>query len=144
MLSVCIGVRGCGCPISSSVLRAGTASRPLMNIAPISASAADVITALIIWAMFSTAPLFAGFSESLDIKKCPPARLRAFGSLRYDASLWIAKTMSLALYVTIASSWEAAKSRNNFTLFIVDSVGVACSDAIALNATSIVLLTARA
>ena len=48
VLSVCIGVRGCLCPISSSVILAGTASRKLMNSAQSSALAVDDITALMI------------------------------------------------------------------------------------------------
>ena len=50
-----------------------------------------------ICAMVNTAPLFAGFAALFDMKKCPPALLLAFGSVRYDASLCAAKTMSLAL-----------------------------------------------
>ena len=93
-LSVWIGVRGCGWPISTRVVLTGTANFALMNIAPSSASAADDITALIIWEMFKIAPLFLGMSSLPAMKKCPPARLRAFGSERYDASLWMANIMS--------------------------------------------------
>ena len=81
-LSVCIGVLGCGCPISDRNILCGTASLVLMYIAPISASAADVMTDFMIWLMFKLAPLLAGISALLDKKKCPPARLLAHGSLR--------------------------------------------------------------
>jgi hypothetical protein len=47
--------------------------------------------------------MFGGLAVLLDMKKCPPARLRAFDSERYDALLCPARTMSLAWYVTIAS-----------------------------------------
>ena len=47
-LSVCIGVRGCGCPSSIRVCRIATAVFALMNRAPNSASAADDMTARII------------------------------------------------------------------------------------------------
>jgi hypothetical protein len=47
--------------------------------------------------------LFGGLAVLLDMKKCPPARLRAFDLERYDASLCPARTMSLAWYVMIAS-----------------------------------------
>ena len=47
----------------------GTASRALMNMAPISASAADAMTARMICAMFKTAPLFGGSGMLFDIKK---------------------------------------------------------------------------
>ena len=60
MLSVQIGVGGCTWPISSAVVRTGMSCRELMNRAPISASAADDTTELMIWAMFNTAPLFFG------------------------------------------------------------------------------------
>ena len=82
VLSVCIGIGGCLCPIYSTVFLDGMAWRELTKSAPISASAAEVITFLMIWAMLSTAPLFGGFSEWSDRKKCPPARLLAFGSER--------------------------------------------------------------
>ena len=61
VLSVCIGIFGCGCPISIRAILAGMASRAFMNNAPISASAADDMTAFIIWATFSTAPLLGEF-----------------------------------------------------------------------------------
>ena len=67
-LSVCISVLGCGCPIYDSVILCGTASRVLMYIAPISYSAADVMTAFMIWAMLKTATLLAGISALLDKK----------------------------------------------------------------------------
>ena len=108
VLSVCIGVGGCLCPRNSKTCLAGTASRQLMNNAPTSASAAEDSTALIICEMVITAPLLSGVSALLDMKKCPPALLRALLLDRYDASLCAANTMSLALYVTIVSECVAA------------------------------------
>ena len=58
------------------------ASLALRNIAPISASAALNMTALMRFAVFITVPLFAGIGILLAKKKFPPARLRALGSLR--------------------------------------------------------------
>ena len=81
-LSVCSGVGGCLCPNSSNMILMYTASRAIMYNPANSASVADDITFLMMCAMFSTAPLFGGIGVSLDRKKCPPARLRAFGSLR--------------------------------------------------------------
>ena len=81
-LLVCIGVLGCGCPISDSVILCGTAYRALIYIAPISASAADIITAFMIWGIFKTVLLLAGISALLDKKKFPLDRLLAPGSLR--------------------------------------------------------------
>ena len=66
VLSVCMGVGGCLCPISSRAWRAGIASRQLMKRAPSSASAADDMTAFIICATVRTAPLFGGSA----MKKC--------------------------------------------------------------------------
>ena len=67
VLSVCIGVGGWRCPISSNVMRMGIASLALIYNAPISASAADVITDLMICAMFKTAPLFGGNCVLFDM-----------------------------------------------------------------------------
>ena len=97
-LSVCMGVLGCGCPNSSRVFLAGTASLAFMYIAPISASHAEDITARMICHNVSTGPLFGGICQSLDMKKCPPALLQALGSLKYDASLWIASTKHCWIY----------------------------------------------
>ena len=82
LLSICIGVLGCSCPISCSVFLQGTASRVLLNIAPSSTSAADDMTALMIWAVLSIAPLLAGSSLFSERKKWPPALLCALGLLR--------------------------------------------------------------
>jgi hypothetical protein len=81
-LSVWMGVRDCECPISSSVLHMDTAILALMNSAPSSASAADDITALIIYKIFNTAPLFMGISSVTAMNIWPPALLLAFGSER--------------------------------------------------------------
>lgn len=59
-LSVRMGVRVCGCPISVSIFLMYTASFALTNSAPSSAFAADDMTALIIWAMLRMAPLLGG------------------------------------------------------------------------------------
>ncbi len=95
-LSVCIGVRGCRCPSSISVCCIETAVFALMNRAPSSASAADDMTAQIICEMLRTAPLLMGISSFPAMNMWPPARLRDLGSERYDALLWIARTMLLA------------------------------------------------
>ena len=59
-----------------------TASFAMMYNAASSAYVADDMTCFIMCAMLRIAPLFAGISVSSDRKKCPPALLRAFGSLR--------------------------------------------------------------
>ena len=58
------------------------ASLQLMKRAPSSASAAEDITALMIWEMMTKAPLLAGMGELLDMKKCPLSRLLVFDSER--------------------------------------------------------------
>ena len=82
VLSVCIGVGGCLWPISSTAVRTGIACRELIHSAPISASAAKIITFIIICAMFNNAPLFAGFVVLSYMKKFPPAVLLDFGLVR--------------------------------------------------------------
>ena len=95
-LSVCIGVCGCGCPSSISVCCIETAVFSLINRAPSSASAGDDMTARIICEMLRIAPLFMGISSFPAMNMWPPARLRDLGSERYNALLWIARTMLLA------------------------------------------------
>ena len=73
------------------MLRAGMASLAFRKIAPILASAALDMTVLLKSAVLSTAPLFARIGTLIAKKKCPLARLRAWGSLRYDASLTTAR-----------------------------------------------------
>ena len=74
------------------------------NNAPNSASAADDITALMIVALVRIAPLMGGDMSLFDKKKCLPAPLRAFFSLRYLALLCTLSIILLAEYVIIASS----------------------------------------
>ena len=59
-LPVCMGVGGCLWPSSSNIFRSLTALRALMYSTPVSASAADDMTAFIISAMLWIAPLFGG------------------------------------------------------------------------------------
>ncbi len=87
LLSVCIGVGGWGWPSSLSVWRMETAVFALMKRALSSASAADDMTAHIICKMLRAAPLFFGMPSLSAINMCLPARLRAFGSDKYEALL---------------------------------------------------------
>jgi hypothetical protein len=107
-LSVCIGVQVWGCPISLRVRCMETAVLALMNSALSLASAADDIAALIICNMFSTDLFLMGMSSLPAMNMWPPTLLQALGSDRYNALLWIASLMSLAQYVTIMSSCDAA------------------------------------
>ena len=86
VLSVWMGVIGCFHPISSNVRRIGTSSFAVTNRAPISASAADDITNLMIFATVRTG-LFHFGSGSFSYKKMwSPARLRPLDSLLNPAS----------------------------------------------------------
>ncbi len=66
-LSVCMGVVGCLCPVSSNFILMHTASLAIMYSAASSASVADVITCLIMWAMLRMAPLLGGISTLVDM-----------------------------------------------------------------------------
>jgi hypothetical protein len=84
--------------VSGRVLQAFDALRRLFELMnrPSSASTEDDMTARIICKMLRMAPLLKGMSSFPAMNMCPPAQLQDFGSDKYDASLWIAKTMSLA------------------------------------------------
>ena len=90
VLSTCMGLGGWGCPSSSRVVRIGKASLAFRKVAPISASAAEDMTVLMIWHRMWMAPLLVGrvgglspFSTSrLAREKFPPAQLRAISSQR--------------------------------------------------------------
>ncbi len=106
-LSVCMGVAGGLCPISSNFILIYTASLAIIYSAASLASVADVITCLMMWVMLRMAPLLGGILALVDMKKCPPALLLAFGLHKELASLWTAMTISLWLYVSTASSCVA-------------------------------------
>ena len=93
-LSGCIGVFGWACPISTSVVRIGTAVFELMNSSPNSASAADYITALITCETFNTAPLLRGMSSLPAMKNV----------LQLCFSLWIMRD-TMRRYVLLGSCW---------------------------------------
>ena len=80
VLSMWIGVEGCGWPSSARVMRRIFASWAFRNKAPSSASAAEAATSLRIVQLMWTAPLrkMGSLSTGIDPKKkYPPARLRA-------------------------------------------------------------------
>jgi hypothetical protein len=95
-LSVCIGVHGYGCPSFTSIWRIEMAVFTLMKRAPNSASTTDDMTAQIICKILRKVPLLKGMSSFVAMNMHPPTRLQDFGLNKYDASLWIAKTMLLA------------------------------------------------
>ena len=77
-LSVCKGVGGCLCPISSSMMQMYMALHAMMYSAASLALVADDITCLIMCAMFSMAILVEGTPAPLDRKKRSPALLLSF------------------------------------------------------------------
>ena len=95
-LSVWIGDGGCFQPISINVCRMGTIYLAVMYIAPSSASAAEDITNLMIWAILRIAPFHSGVGVFYDKNMWAPARLRALYSLLNPTSEWAARIMSLA------------------------------------------------
>ncbi len=86
-----------GGPFPLRVWCINTAVFAFINNAPSLDSAADDMIARMICEMLRMAPLFVGMLLFDDMNMCPPARLRALSSDKYDASLWMASTMSLAL-----------------------------------------------
>ena len=74
-LSVWMGVRGCSCPMAWRIFLMWMASRELMNSPPSSASAAEVMTALMMVETVRMAPLSGGIGSSFERKKCPPTLL---------------------------------------------------------------------
>jgi hypothetical protein len=118
-LSVWMGVAACGCPIYLSAMRRVTQSPVFWNTAPSSASVVDAIAFRIMDLIVWMAQLYGGGvdvglgvddgSGGLELrKKVPPARLLDLASERYEASLWMWRYMSLAVYWTVALGWAAA------------------------------------
>ena len=96
-LSVWMGERGCGHFIYFSVCRIRNIALTVMKSPSNSASEAEDMTMLIIWARERTGPLSQEIGSLSKQEICDPARLRARVSLRYAASECAAKTMLLAL-----------------------------------------------
>ena len=140
-LFVLIGVDKCRCPISTSVCHIGAACFKLKKRAPSSASAAEDMAAFITCAVFCVAPLFGENASCVERKNCPPPYV-CFGLLKDDASLWMASTISLALYAKMALLFQVVWSRNCLVLNIVVIVGFAFSFANALRVVSTILSTA--
>ena len=83
VLSIWIGIRGCGWPNSVSIRRTTLASWALRNRAPSSALAAEAATSFRIEQVIMMLPLSLIGSPSvckLQRKKNPPAQLGAFAA----------------------------------------------------------------
>ena len=109
-LSQCIGILGWGCSRFFRVVLNIIPSWQFINNALSSASAADATTHLKIEHNVWNAPFSLIGLQSLGtdpMKKWPHARLRAFGSLKYDASEWMFNTISDARNLTTASGCNA-------------------------------------
>jgi len=106
LLSVWSGVAGCGWPSSSKAMRMGQMVCAFRNSAPNSASAALAMTDFMIWHNTGTGPLsgsgssvaVGGFDSQLLRKQYPAAWDLPLGAVKYEALLWVHKTMSLAWY----------------------------------------------
>ena len=92
-----MGDRGCIHFISLSVCRSGTIALAVMKSPDNSASEAEDMTTLIIWASDRTGQLLWGIGSLSEQNLCNPARLRAQVSLRCDTSECAAKIMLLNL-----------------------------------------------
>ena len=88
---------GCGHPISSSVFRIGTIVLAVMYSAASSASDADDITGLMIFAIVKIYLFIGGVATSSVKKMCSPALLLALVSLGKPASACAASTMPISL-----------------------------------------------
>ena len=97
--SVWMGDRGCDHFISFSVCWSGNIALAVMKSPENSASEAEDMTTLIIWARERTGPLSQGIGSLYDHNMCNPSRIRARVSLRYAALECAAKTVFLDLYV---------------------------------------------
>ena len=95
-LSVWIGEGGCFQPISINVWQMGTISLAVMYSAHSSASVAEDITNLMIWAIVRIAPFHSGVGSFYDKNIWNPARLRPLDSLLNPASECAARIISLA------------------------------------------------
>ena len=88
---------GCGHPISSSVFRIGTIVLAVMYGAVSSASTADDITGLMIFAIVNIYLFIGGVATSSVKKMGSPALLLALVLLGKPASAYADSTMPLAL-----------------------------------------------
>ena len=84
-------VRGCGHPISLSVLSNVIIFFSVIKRAAISTYAADAITVFIICAIVNIGPLSFGFGSFSDRKMCAPALLIALDPFKNPASACDAK-----------------------------------------------------
>ena len=99
MLSQCMGIGGCLCPISYRVILMILPSLVFMNNAASSASAADATTNFRIPHMMNIAPfnlIGLPFSDTLPINNSPAILLVARDSERYGAFEWMFNIMSEA------------------------------------------------
>ena len=109
-LSQWIGVLGCGCPNSLSIMQKFIPSLQFKKRAPSSASAADATTKRRIAHNVKNAPFRRMGSPSLGgdlVKKWPQARLWTSDSDKYDASEGTFMTISDTRYRMVASGCVA-------------------------------------
>eukprot|EP00957_Ditylum_brightwellii_P153586 11689114-Ditylum_brightwellii.AAC.1 len=104
VLSVMIGVNGCGCFISSRAVQSSSPFSAFAYSAPILDSAAKAMTFLISLQMLWTGTFkgtlvslrFLGLVGLAPRKKYPPALLLACSAFKYEALVWIRRVMPLA------------------------------------------------
>ena len=144
-LSLCRGVYGCACPFSYNIFHIMTLPFLLRYSDASSSSAADDITLRIMVDTKCNTPWFIiGWPRFglFDKKKGPPARMWIFGSDRYEASLCIARVISLCVYRMTASRCVAQQfNRCNIDLDVA-SVTWDCDDAMVFSKTGNSMSTA--
>ena len=108
LLSVCIGVAGCGCPSSFQVTLSGSNCLVFIYNAPISTSAAEDIIPSINFAVIDIGLIIICLLFISFPKYVYPAALDlAPVATKYAASEWLCNIISLAQYSTTASGCVA-------------------------------------
>ena len=131
VLSTCMGVGGCGWPISSRVRLITVASWPFSKAAAISHSAAEETMLRNILHKLWIGPFNFGAAVCISLmkslrKKWPPTLLLAPGSTRYAPSLCTHNIMSEAVYVMVPLGNVRRYSMRRLTALLVSSVAFTC------------------
>ena len=142
-LSIWIGVAGWGWFIPSKFVMIGSASCVLWKMVPTSASAANAMNFLRMIDSVKMAPFIFEVSFYLfdPRKNKPPDLLLTFVSDRYYSSLWMGRTISLALYLSLPFGWVAQYNNNCLYVCRVIIVTLVCLTMMVPRATSSMVFT---
>jgi hypothetical protein len=117
-----VGLDGCGSLRMSHFLKCNTERDTVASVLEdgaefcfggvchdVSHDGADGVDGAVIWWRCGGGMVVAARSGGIELReKVSPARLLALALERYEASLWMWRYMSLAVYRTVASRWAAA------------------------------------